>query len=144
MKSPRRKHESVVVRGPLVVLFTVAFLADLSLGQASSAPAIKSTSCISIVTPTLEGATGNAAEAANGVRELMASYLKGASTSVVPLEAKLASQAAETSPKSCVSIPIGSCGWLVSGGHGAAQPKDSNDTLEGRAHNRRVALVKIG
>jgi outer membrane protein OmpA-like peptidoglycan-associated protein len=33
---------------------------------------------------------------------------------------------------------------LVTGGHGAAQPKDTNETLEGRAHNRRVELVKIG
>jgi OmpA family protein len=30
---------------------------------------------------------------------------------------------------------------LSSGGHGAAAPKDTNDTPEGRAHNRRVELV---
>jgi outer membrane protein OmpA-like peptidoglycan-associated protein len=33
---------------------------------------------------------------------------------------------------------------LVTDGHGASQPKDTNDTLEGRARNRRVELVKIG
>ena len=33
---------------------------------------------------------------------------------------------------------------LVTGGHGASQPKDTNDTLEGRARNRRVELVRIG
>jgi outer membrane protein OmpA-like peptidoglycan-associated protein len=30
---------------------------------------------------------------------------------------------------------------LTSGGHGAAAPKDTNDTPEGRARNRRVELV---
>jgi len=29
-------------------------------------------------------------------------------------------------------------------GFGKSQPKDTNDTLEGRAHNRRVELMKIG
>jgi outer membrane protein OmpA-like peptidoglycan-associated protein len=31
---------------------------------------------------------------------------------------------------------------LTSGGHGAAAPKDTNDTPEGRARNRRVELVR--
>lgn len=31
---------------------------------------------------------------------------------------------------------------LTTAGYGASQPKDTNDTLEGRAHNRRVELVK--
>jgi outer membrane protein OmpA-like peptidoglycan-associated protein len=33
---------------------------------------------------------------------------------------------------------------LVTSGFGKSQPKDTNDTLEGRAHNRRVELAKIG
>jgi outer membrane protein OmpA-like peptidoglycan-associated protein len=32
---------------------------------------------------------------------------------------------------------------LQTDGHGAAQPKDSNDTLEGRARNRRVELRRL-
>lgn len=32
---------------------------------------------------------------------------------------------------------------LVTAGFGKAQPKDTNDTLEGRAHNRRVELARI-
>ena len=32
---------------------------------------------------------------------------------------------------------------LSSGGHGAASPKDTNDTPEGRARNRRVELVRL-
>jgi outer membrane protein OmpA-like peptidoglycan-associated protein len=35
-------------------------------------------------------------------------------------------------------------GRLVTSGFGKSQPKDSNDTLEGRAHNRRVELARIG
>jgi outer membrane protein OmpA-like peptidoglycan-associated protein len=33
---------------------------------------------------------------------------------------------------------------LTTGGAGASQPIDTNDTLEGRARNRRVELVKVG
>jgi len=32
---------------------------------------------------------------------------------------------------------------LETTGFGKSQPKDTNDTLEGRAHNRRVELMKI-
>jgi len=34
-------------------------------------------------------------------------------------------------------------GRLETSGFGKSQPKDTNDTLEGRAHNRRVGLMKI-
>jgi outer membrane protein OmpA-like peptidoglycan-associated protein len=33
---------------------------------------------------------------------------------------------------------------LVTSGYGKSQPKDTNDTLEGRARNRRVELIKVG
>lgn len=32
---------------------------------------------------------------------------------------------------------------LATSGYGKSQPKDTNDTLEGRARNRRVELMKI-
>jgi outer membrane protein OmpA-like peptidoglycan-associated protein len=35
-------------------------------------------------------------------------------------------------------------GRLTTGGYGASRPKATNDTLEGRAQNRRVELVKTG
>jgi outer membrane protein OmpA-like peptidoglycan-associated protein len=35
-------------------------------------------------------------------------------------------------------------GVLSTTGFGKSQPKDTNDTLEGRGHNRRVELVKVG
>lgn len=34
-------------------------------------------------------------------------------------------------------------GRLETTGFGKSQPKDTNDTLEGRAHNRRVELMRI-
>lgn len=33
---------------------------------------------------------------------------------------------------------------LATAGYGRSEPKDPNDTLEGRAHNRRVELIRIG
>jgi len=33
---------------------------------------------------------------------------------------------------------------LATAGYGKSQPKDTNDTLEGRARNRRVELLRIG
>lgn len=51
--------------------------------------------CIAIAFPTVEGVSGNAADASNGLRELMSGYLQGPSIKVVSLEAKLPSQAAE-------------------------------------------------
>jgi OOP family OmpA-OmpF porin len=35
-------------------------------------------------------------------------------------------------------------GLLSTTGFGKSQPKDTNDTVEGRAHNRRVELVTVG
>ena len=32
---------------------------------------------------------------------------------------------------------------LASSGLGESNPRDTNDTLEGRAHNRRVELVRL-
>jgi len=57
--------------------------------------ALPAQACIAIVMPTVEGMPGNAADLAVGVRDLIVSYLNGPSTKVVPLEARLASQAIE-------------------------------------------------
>ncbi len=32
---------------------------------------------------------------------------------------------------------------LATGGYGESRPRDTNDTLEGRARNRRVELVRL-
>jgi chemotaxis protein MotB len=33
---------------------------------------------------------------------------------------------------------------FATSGYGKSQPKDTNDTLEGRARNRRVELMRMG
>jgi OOP family OmpA-OmpF porin len=33
---------------------------------------------------------------------------------------------------------------LATSGYGKSQPKDTNDTLDGRARNRRVELMRLG
>lgn len=65
-------------------------------GQSSKAePAAGPTRCIAIANPALEGMPGNASEVANGIRDLITSYLTGPSVKIVALDAKLPSLAAE-------------------------------------------------
>jgi len=71
-------------------------LVALSMQSFGQAPRDKDSQlCIAVAFPTVEGVSGNAAETANGLRELMNSYLQGPSIKVVALDAKLPSQAAE-------------------------------------------------
>ncbi len=58
--------------------------------DSSSAPA-----CIAIVTPSVQGVGGNAADFGSSVRDLFASYLKGPSIQVIQLQSRLVSQAME-------------------------------------------------
>src|ERR1041385_6298664 len=76
-------------------LALISLLAMLISPPASRAEAKPQKGCIAIALPTVEGISGNALEAANGVRDLMTSYLTGPSLKVVALEAKLASTAVE-------------------------------------------------
>src|SRR5215467_4521123 len=63
--------------------------------------------CIAIVSPQMEGTTGSAIDASNGVRELIAGYLQGPSIRTVLLEAKLPSMAAEEAQqKGCEPLLI--------------------------------------
>jgi hypothetical protein len=52
-------------------------------------------SCVAIAMPVVQGMPGNAADVATGVRDLIASYLNGPAVKVVPLDARLPSQAVE-------------------------------------------------
>ena len=83
-----------------VVLVSTIAPTNLAAG---GPPAEKAgTRCIAIVIPTVQGISGNAADAAGGVRDLMAKYLSGPSLKAVVLEALLASQAAdEAKEKGC-------------------------------------------
>jgi hypothetical protein len=51
--------------------------------------------CIAVMAPALEGVPGSAADAANGVRDLIASHLQGPAMKAIALEARLQSLAAE-------------------------------------------------
>jgi hypothetical protein len=75
--------------------------------QSSSPDPAKPAGCIGIVTPAVEGVPGSAADAANGARDLIASYLHGPTLNPVVLDAKLQSLAAEEAKqKGCESLLI--------------------------------------
>lgn len=79
----------------LEAAIAAGLLVLLGLAQGAQAQSKARKSCIAIALPTVEGMQGNALEAANGVRDLMASYLTGPSLKVIALEAKLPSTAVE-------------------------------------------------
>lgn len=65
-------------------------------GVAAKRPAPPSAStCIAIVTPSVQGIEGSAADFGSSVRDLFVSYLTGPSIQVIQLKARLASQAME-------------------------------------------------
>lgn len=69
---------------------------------ASSRPESETEECIAIAPPVVQGVAGNADEASSGLRDLLAKYLTGPSLKVVPLDARLPSQAAaEAKEKGC-------------------------------------------
>lgn len=65
-------------------------LASVTLAAQAAGPA-----CIAIVLPVVQGVPGSAVDAAAGVRDLMSAYLTGPKLKVIPLEARLQSQAVE-------------------------------------------------
>lgn len=72
-------------------------LFSVVIAVAVCAPANAQTSsrCIALPLPTLRGADGTASELANGLRDLVSSFLKGPSLRTIPLEARLPDQALE-------------------------------------------------
>jgi len=63
--------------------------------------------CIAVAMPAVQGVPGNAVDAASGLRDLMVSYLTAPSLKIVPLEAKLPSQAGdEARQKNCEPILV--------------------------------------
>jgi hypothetical protein len=99
--SIRRKHSGHIAASGFalscgaMVGIALSMAAAGAWAQSGSADPAKPAACIGIVTPTVEGVPGNAVDAGNGARDLMASYLQGPSIKVVALEAKLPSLAAE-------------------------------------------------
>jgi hypothetical protein len=61
--------------------------------------------CIAIVTPSVQGIEGNAAEIGTSVRDLFVTYLTGPSIRVIQLQARLASQViAEAKQQNCDQV----------------------------------------
>jgi hypothetical protein len=69
----------------------------------AAAPAPQASgACIAILVPTVEGVEGDATAVGSSVRELFASFLRGPSMQVVPLDARLTAHALEEAKqKSC-------------------------------------------
>lgn len=92
-------------RKHLYAVAVVLALTGLSFRAEAEEP--KQVGCIAILAPTVEGVPGNASDAANGVRDLIASYLQGPTIKAVALEAKLPSLAGqEAKQKGCESLLI--------------------------------------
>jgi hypothetical protein len=73
--------------------------------------------CVAVMIPSVQGITGNAEDAAAGVRDLIAKYLSGPSLKVVTLESRLASQAVEEArEKHCEPILVTSLTRKTGGG----------------------------
>jgi hypothetical protein len=76
-----------------------------ALAMSAPAYAQPSSRCIALPLPTLRGADGAPNDLANGVRDLVASFLKGPSLRTVALEARLADQAVEEArTKDCGTV----------------------------------------
>jgi len=91
-------------------LLAVAIAFLLIVPCALAAPPVDQASqstCVAIVSPQIEGASGSVVDASNGVRDLIATYLKGPSIRTVLLDAKLPSMAAEEArQKGCEPLLI--------------------------------------
>lgn len=91
-------------------LAAVAIAASVTLRivSASSGPAPAAEArCIAVAMPAVQGVPGNAGDAAAGLRDLMISYLTAPSVKIVPLDAKLQSQAGEEArQKNCEPVLV--------------------------------------
>jgi hypothetical protein len=78
---------------------------DVGVAAADFSAAATDRSCIAVVLPTVQGIPGNGPEIASGIRDLVSNYLTGPTVKVVPLEAKLPSQAVEEAKqKACETM----------------------------------------
>jgi hypothetical protein len=82
-------------------------LAALTPQAAAPAASPAGTACVALPLPSVEGVEGDATGVASSVRDVFQSYLTGPSLRSVPLDARLASQAAEEArEKDCPKILI--------------------------------------
>jgi hypothetical protein len=74
------------------VIISAAVHGIVSVSVSAKDPA-SGAGCIAIVMPAVQGMPGNTADAAGGIRDVIANYLTGPTVKVVALEARLPSQA---------------------------------------------------
>ena len=120
MGSTWSKHSGIPVAAVLVNCIVAVFSAVPSTwAQSGSADQPNQVGCVAIVSPAVEGLPGNAADAANGVRDLIAGYLQGPAIKPVVLDAKLPSLAAEEAKqKGCQSLLVTSLHRKSGSSHG--------------------------
>src|SRR5579864_5266341 len=108
MKSTGFAHDggnSILIRAASIVALSVLMVAPGAWSQSNTSRPAQA--CIAIMTPSLEGIPGSAADAGKSVSDLIASYLQGPSIRAIVLEAKVASLAAdEAKQKGCESMLI--------------------------------------
>ena len=80
--------------GLLMAAIVIPLAAAPAAAQDKPAP-VEEQTCTALVLPSVVGASGNAADMANIVRDLFATYLTGPTLKSVSLEARLPSQAVE-------------------------------------------------
>jgi len=78
-----------------IVILTVPFASGSQFAAALQALPQGGQTCIAIVLPSVHGIEGNATDVAASLRDVFVSYVTGPSLQVVPLQARLASQAME-------------------------------------------------
>ena len=88
---------------PPIAVCSLVVIAGFQPGAARAADQ----RCIAVAMAVVQGMPGNAVELASGIRDLVVSYLSAPSMKVVPLEARLPSQAAtEAKEKGCEPLLI--------------------------------------
>jgi hypothetical protein len=103
------------IRPHLGVASLFAVVAAVTPVSAQETPSPQT--CVAVMLPSVQGAEGSATAVASAVRDLFVSYLTGPSIRSIPLESRLASQAAlEAGQKGCGYVLIPSVMKKRSGG----------------------------
>jgi hypothetical protein len=99
------RNRGLIALALAVIVSGSSAASALQVPAADRQPATAST-CIGIVTPSVQGAGSNSAEFGVVVRDLLASFLNGPSIQAMPLQARLKSQAMEEAKRQ-------NCGHVV-------------------------------
>src|SRR5262249_23069979 len=98
---------------PPIAVCSLVVIAGFQPGAARAADQRR----IAVAMPVVQGMPGNAVELASGIRDLVVSYLSAPSMKVVPLEARLPSQAVEEAKqKGCEPLLVSTLSRKLGGG----------------------------